>query len=248
VLESVLTNVYAHSIRRTTKQECMRIFIKGFKAMLPIITGVIPFGAVMGTVSADAKLTMLQTISMNILVFAGSAQLAAVDMMSNKAAAIVIIITGLIINLRFMLYSAAISPVIQSSKFLVKLTTAYFLTDQTYSVMNAHQSKLKNNSEVIAFYFGAAICMALTWHFSVIAGHAFGNFAPSSWALDYAVPLSFIALVIPTLKNKKYVYVTIFSSVLSVLLKPMPFNLGLIVTALLAISFAAYLTKSKARS
>ncbi len=216
----------------------------GFKGMLPITMGVIPFGAVMGTVSSEAQLTFFQTVTMNILVFAGAAQLASVELMTKHAASIVVVVTGLVINLRFLLYSAALSPALQKSSFFVKLAAAYPITDQSYAVMSAHQDKLKTHAESIQFYFGTCACMMLAWHLSVIAGFIFGNFAPSTWALDYAVPLSFVALVIPTLKNQKYVIVAAFSSVVSVMLHPLPYKIGLILTAALAIILATYITRA----
>jgi predicted branched-subunit amino acid permease len=221
-------------------------FLSGFKGMLPITTGVIPFGAVMGTVCADAKLSFFQTVTMNVLVFAGAAQLAAVDLMTKNAASAVVIATGLIINLRFLLYSAALSPVVQRSGFLTKFFCAYSVTDQNYAVMSAHQDKLPTARDATIFYVGASTCMILTWHASVVAGFVFGNFAPSSLALDFAVPLSFVALLLPTLKNKKYLIVTAFSSVVSVLLHGVPYKLGLIITALLAIALAIFITRKKA--
>jgi predicted branched-subunit amino acid permease len=223
----------------------MKFFVEGFKKMTPVMTGIIPFGAVMGTICAEAQLTLFQSLAMNILVFAGTAQMAAIDLMSKNAASAVILATGLIINLRFLLYSAALSPVLQKSNFLTKISSAYFLTDQTYNVMSAHQEKLSTNKEVIQFYFGAAICMALTWDVSVAAGYVFGNFAPKAFALDYAVPLSFVTLVVPTLKNKKYFYVAACSAACALLLKPLPFNLGLIISALLALSLALVLSGRK---
>lgn len=213
--------------------------------MIPITPGIIPFGAVMGSVSADAGFSFFQTISMNILVFAGASQLAAVELMQKNASIFIILVTGLIINLRFLLYSAAYSPIIQKSNFLVKIMSSYFLTDQSYAVMSAHEEKLKSNEESIAFYFGAAACMALVWQSSVSAGFVFGNFAPKSIALDYAVPLSFIALLAPSLKSKKHIMVAVFSTVTAILLKPMPYNLGLITTACLAIAYATLLTHKK---
>lgn len=221
------------------------LFLSGFRGMLPITTGVIPFGAVMGTVCAEAKLSFFQSITMNVVVYAGAAQLAAVELMTKNAASVVVIVTGLIINLRFLLYSAALSPVVQKSHFLTKFFCAYSLTDQGYAVMSAHQDKLKSNAEAILFYLGASVCMVITWQSSVVAGYVFGNFAPASLKLDFAVPLSFIALVIPTLKNKKYVVVTVFSSIVSLLLHPLPYRLGLIATALLAILLAFILTRKK---
>lgn len=220
-------------------------FNMGFRDMLPITTGVIPFGAVVGSIYSEAQMTSLQSIGMNILVFAGASQLAAVELMTKHAAALVVIVTGLIINLRFLLYSAAISPIIQKSRFLVKLMAAYLLTDQSYAIMSASENKLPTNTEAVRYYFGTSICMMLVWHLSVTGGFIFGNFAPASWSLEFAVPLSFIALVIPTLKNKNYLYVALFSSIVSVLLYSFPFRIGLILTALIAIALAAYLSRKR---
>ena len=223
----------------------MRIFFAGFRAMLPITTGVIPFGAVMGTVCSEAQLSFFQTVTMNFMVFAGASQLAAVDLMVKHAESFVVLATGLIINLRFMLYSAAISPIVQYSPYLVKLTSAYCLTDQNYAVLTAHSDKLKSNRETIIFYFGTSLCMILAWQLAVMGGYIFGNFAPSTWALEYAVPLSFVALTIPTIRNRKYFAVVLFSSLLSLTLSVMPYNLGLITTALTSIALGAFLTRQR---
>jgi predicted branched-subunit amino acid permease len=225
----------------------MSFFSKGFKAMLPITTGVIPFGAVMGTVSADAGLTFSQTMIMNVIVFAGASQLAAVDLMLQNAASAVVIVTGLIINLRFILYSAALSPVVQKSNFLVKVVAAYCITDQNYAVMSANEKKFTSNAEALEFYLGASLCMVLAWDLAVVGGFVFGNFAPQTWALEFAVPLSFIALVMPTMKKGRvYLAVAIFSSIVSVLLHHVPYKLGLIITSLLAIAFGIFLSRKGA--
>lgn len=223
----------------------LNYFNMGFKDMLPITTGIVPFGAVVGSIYSEVQMSTFQSVGMNIFVFAGASQLAAIELMTNHAAALVVILTALIINLRFLLYSAAISPVVKNSRFLTKLAVAYLLTDQSYAVMSANESKLPTSADTIRYYFGTAICMTLIWHASVAAGYVFGNFAPASWALDYAVPLSFVALVIPTLKNRNYIYVAVFSSFVSVLLSSMPFRIGLIVTSVFGIALAAYLTRKK---
>ncbi len=222
-----------------------KIFWFGFREMLPIITGAIPFGAVMGTVCSEAGLSFAQTISMNFMVYAGAAQLAATELMTKHAAGLVVVLTGLVINMRFLLYSAAMSPIVQESPWLTKFLTAHTLTDQSFAVMSANQSKLRGNTELIIFYFGTAVCMMSAWQLAVIAGYAFGNFAPASWSLDYAVPLSFVALVMPTLKNKTYVIVAAFSAIMSIVLYPLPFKMSLIVTALLSIGLGIFLTRRK---
>lgn len=220
-------------------------FMMGFRGIMPVMTGVIPFGAVVGTVASEAGFSFAETVLMNVFVFAGAAQLAATEMMTKHTAAVVVVVTGLIINLRFLLYSAALSPILQRSNFFVKLACAYCLTDQNYAVMTAHQDKLKTNSDSLWFYSGASACMIFTWHASVVGGFIFGNFAPATWALDYAVPLSFVALVIPTLKSRNYIYVAAFSTLLSIALHPLPYRLGLIITALAAIALAALITRKR---
>lgn len=220
-------------------------FIRGNKAMLPIITGVIPFGIVVGTVCANAGLSMLQTMTMNIIVFAGASQLASVDLMLKNAPSFIIILTGMIINLRFLLYSAALSETFKDQHIIKKIFASYTLTDQTYASLIANEDKSATIVEKVSFYFGAAIVMAFTWHISVVSGFIFGNFAPSSLSLDFAVPLSFVALVIPTLRNRNYYYVAIVSSITSVLLKDLSLNLGLLISALIGIALAAILTQQK---
>jgi predicted branched-subunit amino acid permease len=215
----------------------------GFLKILPIMSGVVPFGAVVGSAASEAGLSVTQSMLINVFVFAGASQLAAVNLMTKNATIAVVVFTGLIINLRFLLYSAAISPVLHGSSFWTRFFGAYFLTDQSYAVMSAHEKHFKSSKDAIQFYFGACACMVITWHLSVLAGTLFGNFAPRNWALDYAVPLSFIALVIPTLKNRAYAFVAICSALSGILLYRLPLNLGLIASALIAISVAVFLSR-----
>ncbi len=217
----------------------------GFRAVLPIISGIIPFGAVMGSSFSEARLSFFEAMLMNTTVYAGAAQLATVDLMKLDAAVFVVVTTGLIINLRFLLYSAAMAPYVHDSSPLVKFLCAFTLTDQSYATMSANQDKFETNTEAVNFYLGTAFCMILVWDLAVIAGFVFGNFAPSSWSLDYAVPLSFVALLIPTLKNKTYVAVALFSSIFSLILHELPLRTGLMTTALLAMALSWFIVTRK---
>ncbi|MDZ4082309.1 MAG: AzlC family ABC transporter permease [Bdellovibrionales bacterium] len=215
----------------------------GFLKILPIMSGVVPFGAVVGSAASEAGLSVTQSMLINIFVFAGASQLAAVDLMRKDATIAVVVFTGLIINLRFLLYSAAITPTLHGAGFWTRFFGAYLLTDQSYAVMSAHEKHFKTSADAIQFYFGACACMVITWHFSVLAGTLFGNFAPRNWALDYAVPLSFVALVIPTLKDRKYTLVAICSALCGILLYRLPLNVGLILSALIAIGLAVVISR-----
>lgn len=213
-------------------------FKMGFKAVLPIISGIIPFGAVMGSAFSEVKLSFWQAMLMNTTVYAGAAQLAAVDLLKMNAAIFVVVGTALIINMRFLVYSVAMAPFLQDASRVVKFLCAFTLTDQSYAAMSANQEKFSTNQEATQFYLGTAACMMLTWDASVIAGYVFGNFAPATLSLDYAIPLSFVALLIPTLKTPKHMAVALFSSLISLLFFNLPLKTGLMATALLAIGLA----------
>lgn len=212
--------------------------------MLPVMTGVIPFGAVMGTSAHEAGLSVWHSAWMNIFVFAGASQLAAVDLMTKHTSLFVVVATGLVINLRFVLYSAAFSPFVRKATWGTKILSAYTLTDQSYAVMSANESHFRSRQDAVTFYFGACVCMALTWHLSVLAGYHFGNFSPREWALDYAVPLSFVVLVIPTLKSWKHRLVAVSSGVFGIVFRELPLNSGLLVAAFCAMAVAILLMRS----
>ncbi|HXH74561.1 MAG TPA: AzlC family ABC transporter permease [Bacteriovoracaceae bacterium] len=226
----------------------MNFFRMGFRSVLPIIPGIIPFGAVMGSAFAEANLSFWQAMLMNTTVYAGAAQLATTDLMKMNAAIFVVVATGLIINLRFLLYSAAMSPFLRDSGPLVKFICAFTLTDQSYAAMTGNLDKINTNTEATHYYLGTAACMLLTWHSSVIAGFVFGNFAPASLSLDFAIPLSFVALLVPTLKRKDHKAVALFSSVVSLLFYNLPLKTGLMLTALLSIGLAWIIIQKKSKA
>lgn len=232
--------------------QCILLFMKqfrlGFRAILPIISGIIPFALVMGSSFSEAKLSFWQAMLMNSTVYAGAAQLATVDLMKLNTAIFVVVITGLIINLRFLLYSAAMSPRLKDSSGVIKFICAFTLTDQSYAAMTANEDKFETNADAVQFYLGTATCMILTWDLGVIAGYAFGNFAPASLNLDFAIPLSFVALLMPTLKTKSHQAVALFSAVMSLLFYQLPMRTGLIVTVYFALGFAWMIIQKKQRS
>src|SRR4051812_200414 len=87
-----------------------RAFLDGVRAMLPLLLGVAPFGLVIGVTVAELGLPHLAGWSLGWLVYAGSAQLAAVGLLAGSASAAVVVASVAVINLRLALYSAAMAP------------------------------------------------------------------------------------------------------------------------------------------
>lgn len=211
--------------------------------MLTIVPGVLPFGLIMGALARTAELTHLEIAGMNLLVFAGASQLVVINLLMRDVPSTIIILTGIVINLRMILYSISFSDLFKESSILRKTFASYLVTDQSYAIYTANSHELKGKSQRIPFYFGAGLCMAIFWQLFVNIGFIFGNFVPVAINLDFAIPLSFIALMIPTLRNKIYYYVAAISSLCSILFYDLPYNLGLLVSAFVAISCGFFLMR-----
>ena len=145
-------------------------FWMGFKDTLPLVIGAIPFGIIFGALSINTGLSVGETISMSIFVFAGSSQFIAVELLGNFANGWVIVFTTFVVNLRHALYSATLAPYLKnlSLKWLVPLS--FWLTDETFVVV-IQKFKAKMTEDKYPWYFlGSAIFMYSNWQLSTLVG------------------------------------------------------------------------------
>ncbi len=202
-------------------------FIAGVKAISPILLGVIPFAMIAGISSVEVGLNFTETMQIGLILFAGAAQLAALQLISEQANAWVIILTAWIINLRFLLYSASLAPHLRSANAKLKPLLAFLITDQAYVVSILEFESKQKRPHKHWYYFGAAALMWLTWQVGIVAGALLGAQVPAAWSLNFAIPLTFIALLVPAIKDRPAVAAAIAAGLLSVFLIEMPFNLSL---------------------
>ena len=108
----------------TTKSSA---FWAGVRAFVPIILGVIPFGLVYGVASREIGLSALQGIGMSVFMVSGAAQLVTLELLKNDVAIWIIIISASIVNLRFIIYSASLTPYLRPYSLSWRLFLGYFL-------------------------------------------------------------------------------------------------------------------------
>ena len=180
-----------------------------------------------GISSVEVGLNFTETMQIGLILFAGAAQLAALQLISEQANAWVIILTAWIINLRFLLYSASLAPYMRSLSSKWKPLLAFLITDQAYAVAILELEANQTRPNKHWYYFGAAVLMWLTWLVGIMAGALLGAQVPAAWSLDFAIPLTFIALLVPAIKDRPAVAAAIAAGLLSVFLIEMPFNLSL---------------------
>jgi len=168
---------------------------------------------------------------MSVLIFAGASQLAALQLVAENAPLLVIVLTALIINLRFTMYSASLAPYFRALSAKWKAVLAYLLTDPAYGVSITRFRQFPRVPNRHWFYMGVAASTWLIWQSFTAAGVFLGTRVPENWSLDFAIPLMFIALAVPALHDRATIAAGLTSAVVSVLVFHLPLNLGLIVAA-----------------
>lgn len=215
-------------------------FFSGLKAQLPILIGVIPFGMIYGVLALDAGLSIGVAQSMSFIVFAGSSQIVATQLFSSNVHGFIIILTLSVINLRHMLYSASMAPYMKPLRPVWKWSLAYLLTDEAYALtITRYQAGdpptdyKKDNRHW--FFLGTGLALWLTWQVSTAAGIFLGVIIPENWPLDFTIALTFIALLVPMLRDRAGLAAALVAGVLAVLALNIPLKLGLVIAALAGI-------------
>ncbi len=218
-------------------------FLRGSRHALPFLIVVVPFAMLFGALATDAGLTMLEVITFSAVVFAGAAQFAALQLMQDQAPLLVILATSLAVNLRMVMYSIALSPHLGAAPLSIRATIAYFLVDQSYvaSIAEFERNPGLSITAKIAYFFGSIAPIAPHWYVSTIAGARLGRAIPPEYALDFAVPITFLAIIAPMIRTLPHVAATVVSILGTLALANLPFGTGLLVAAAMAMAAGASL-------
>jgi predicted branched-subunit amino acid permease len=203
-------------------------FRAGQRAILPSLPGAFAWGLVSGVAMVKGGLSVPWAMAMSLLVYAGSAQLAALPLIVAGAPLWVIVTTGLITNLRFVIYSAALRPYFADHSLARRLVLGYFMTDFTFArfMRSAQEGSLPARHRDHWF---AGVCSSnwLTWQVSAVSGIIGASHVPTEWGLEFTGTLALVALVGPSLNAKPAVIGAAIAAMVAVLSHPLPFKLGL---------------------
>lgn len=199
----------------------------------PFLLVAAPFALLFGVVATESGLNILQVMSFSVLVIAGAAQFTAVSLMSENAPVIVVLATSLAVNLRMMMYSASLVPYLGKASLWQRAFVSYLLVDQGYSASIAEYEKrpMMSVNERVAFFAGTMTFMTPTWYLFTYIGAKVGAGIPPEYALDFALPITFLAMIGPMLRTVAHIAAAAVSIVLTLLLGFMPAGAGLLVAA-----------------
>lgn len=226
-------------------------------AVLPILLGVVPFGMIVGVTAARHSVSPWAAVSSSWTMFAGAAQLVMLQLLDRGTPWIVVLGTALVINTRFFMYSASIAPYLDGIGRGWKTLLPYILTDQGYVVSIVRWSDPKRRGDAsgaggevgirLAFFFGASITLWSVWQVSTWAGFLLGAGIPASWSLEFAVPLTFLALLATAVRTRPAAFAAVVGGTVALALTSAPFNLGLLAGAVAGVTAGA-VAETRARS
>jgi predicted branched-subunit amino acid permease len=216
-------------------------FWRGARDALPFLLVVGPFALLFGVVATEAGFAVIEALAFSVLVIAGAAQFAALQQMSEDAPTFIVILTALAVNLRMAMYSAALLPWLGAAPLWQRAVIAYLNTDQTYAMSIAEYERRQGMTlpERVAYFLGLAAPVAPAWYGMTVVGALLGQQIPPAFALDFALPITFIAILAPMLRTLAHVAAAVTSIVAALALAPLPYNSGLLVAAALAMAVGA---------
>lgn len=211
-------------------------FRDGVRTQFPSTVGTLPFGIIWGALGVAAGLPPLVVMGMSLLVYAGASQFAAAGLIAAGAPWPVTVLTTLVINLRHIWYSASLAPYLAPLSARWKTLFAFTMSDPAYASAiqryTAAPQPIKHHQYA---YLGGTLLVYLSWQLSTLVGVVLGARIPPEWNLDFALPLSFIALLSNQLRDRALAVAALVAALGAVLLAGLPYQLGMVIASSLGV-------------
>ncbi len=204
--------------------------------MLPMTVGLIPFGIVCGVGAISVGASPVSALAMSMIIFSGAAQIIATQLLAGGAPFAVVVLSCFVVSLRFLMYSAALAPYLKPVNHRWRNLVAFLLTDQAFasSIRRFRESPDLRGS--VSYFVGGGVVLWLAWQIATIAGIVAGAVIPASWQLEFVVPLCFLAVLAPLLRDRVTLLVVVVTGVAAIALDNMPMRLSMICAGLIGIA------------
>jgi len=219
----------------------------GAIASVPLLVGIVPWGIVAGVAMVSAGLTQAQAVAMSVLVFAGSAQLAVLPLLVAKAPLWVMYATALVVNLRYVIYSAVLAPYFEQLSKRWRALLSYITVDQTFALFVGKYAADAEKATRHWFFFGASLMMWTCWQTASLIGIYAGALIPREWSLEFAATLSLIGVLMPLLQDRAIVCAALAGGGVALATAKWPLNLGLLAAIAAGVAVGLSVSRASAR-
>ncbi|TAG27988.1 MAG: branched-chain amino acid ABC transporter permease [Burkholderiales bacterium] len=212
-------------------------FMDGARETLIIVPSYLPFALVCGVAAVNAGLVLPAALALPGLVYGGSSQAVLTQFLQSASALWVAVLSGLVVNLRMAVYSAAMAPRVRHLSTPRRMLAAAFLVDNAFALMQQRELERpkESSNHLLAYYAGVSAVLWPAWLAFCIIGSLAGSVIPASWQLDFAIPLAFIATLSTTVRSMPLLAAAVAGAVASVALFALPLKLGMIAACLLGL-------------
>lgn len=209
--------------------------VAGLRDVVPLLLTELPFGVVVGAAAVEAGVPAAAAVGMSVTVYTGAAQLAAFDLLGRGAPLTVVALTALVVNLRYLMYSASLAQYLRSLSRGRRWTFGYLVTDPVYALTVGAFAE-RPARRAAWYYVGAAVPMWFAYQGGTLLGVLVGTSLPPELNVGFATPLLFLALLAPTLEDRPSVAAAAVGGTVAVAGAGLPFELGLVVGALVGVA------------
>jgi predicted branched-subunit amino acid permease len=206
----------------------------GIRDAVLVIVAYIPFGLALGLALASTRVDPLLALLSSPIIFAGASQLVAVQLLDAGAGIALVVATVAVVNARHLLYSAALVPYLADWSRGLRMFGSFFLADPVYALVIARYERPAGGGprpERIAYFFAVGVSCLVGWTALTTAGIFLGGLIPAWIPLELAIPLTFLLLVLPLIKNSAGVVAAAVGGVVALAAAGLPLGLGLIAGA-----------------
>jgi predicted branched-subunit amino acid permease len=211
-----------------------------------VLLGTVPFGLVAGVAAISAGMSALEGFALSVFAFSGIAQLITCQLLAAGSPVIVTVAAAFVVSLRLLMYSAALSPHLAHLDRRWRAALAFLMTDQSFA-MTMHVASQSDRPNFHWHFLGAGTTLYLAWQASVALGIAVGAQVPAEWSLDFAVTLTFIALLVPAVRTRADLAAAIVATAVALGAAGLPYRLSLVVAAIAGIAAGMAVEKKGAR-
>ena len=222
-----------------------KIFKRGILDVAPHMLSVIPFGIICGAIGVELGFNPYLVYAMSLIIFGGASQIVFLQLLSGGASPLIAVTSVGVINSRHLLYGAVLSEYLEKLSILKKLIISYFVVDQGFAESNKYFKKNKNQKHIHYHLLGTGITLWVCWQISTLTGIVLGSIVPPELGLKFAIPLTFIAIVVSDLKKIDHVVVMLVSGISSLLFFDAPFKSYIIIAPIIALIAASILLWGK---
>ncbi len=214
-------------------------FLEGMRALAPQAPGIAAWGLMTGVAMVKAGMSPFEAIAMTLLVFAGSAQLAATPLMIAGAPMWVILATAFCVNLRFVVFSLHLRDYLKHLPRAQRLWHGYFCGDISYVLfVRCYPHPGQTPAERLereAWLTGNYGLNWFSWISASLAGVALANLIPPAWGLGFAGILCLLAIQCSLASSRARVLAAAVAGAVAVLAYSLPLKLNIVLAIAVAV-------------